>query len=63
MADFKLIYYFLLQGGFEIGDATETPVETLVERSIVRGAPIMVVVPNYRLNGQFSTVSPVCIAK
>ncbi|KAL4257702.1 Carboxylic ester hydrolase [Pleurotus pulmonarius] len=46
-----LIYYFLLQGGFEIGDATETPVETLVERSILRGAPIMVVVPNYRLNG------------
>lgn len=44
-----LVYFH--GGGFEIGDATETPVETLVERSIVRGAPIMVVVPNYRLNG------------
>ncbi|KAF4588858.1 hypothetical protein EYR40_010413 [Pleurotus pulmonarius] len=26
-------------------------VDTLVERSIIRGAPIMVVIPNYRLNG------------
>ncbi|KDQ24063.1 hypothetical protein PLEOSDRAFT_1009757, partial [Pleurotus ostreatus PC15] len=49
----RLIYNFrpLNQRGFEIGDATDTPASTLVERSIALGQPVIVVIPNYRING------------
>ncbi|KAJ7160903.1 alpha/beta-hydrolase, partial [Mycena filopes] len=37
-------------GGFEVGDASDTDVAPLVERSILLGKPIILVVPNYRVN-------------
>ncbi|KAJ7623847.1 carotenoid ester lipase precursor [Mycena polygramma] len=37
-------------GGFEVGNAPDTEVRPLVERSIATGDPILVVTPNYRLS-------------
>ncbi|KAG9217919.1 hypothetical protein CCMSSC00406_0008560 [Pleurotus cornucopiae] len=47
---YPVVVYFH-GGGFEIGDATDTPASTLVERSIALGQPVIVVIPNYRING------------
>ncbi|KAL0948885.1 hypothetical protein HGRIS_009001 [Hohenbuehelia grisea] len=44
-----LVYFH--GGGFEIGDATETRMNDIIDRSVHSGEPLMVVVPNYRLNG------------
>ncbi|KAL4257553.1 AB hydrolase superfamily protein [Pleurotus pulmonarius] len=33
-----------------MGDAIDMPTSTLVERSIARGQPVIVVIPNYRIN-------------
>lgn len=41
----------LVLGGFEIGDSSDEPVINLVERSIAIDAPVIVVSPNYRVNG------------
>ncbi|KAJ7666219.1 sterol esterase [Mycena polygramma] len=37
-------------GGFEIGDASDTIMNSILERSLERGKPIVIVIPNYRLN-------------
>ncbi|KAJ7132220.1 Alpha/Beta hydrolase protein [Mycena epipterygia] len=37
-------------GGFEIGDSSDTILNSFVERSVGLGKPVIVVVPNYRLN-------------
>ncbi|KAF5347396.1 hypothetical protein D9758_011254 [Tetrapyrgos nigripes] len=41
----------LHQGGFEIGDATDTPMLPFVQRSIVIDQPVVAVTANHRLNG------------
>jgi hypothetical protein len=41
-----------LSGGYEIGGTSDTDVRPTVERSIYLGEPVLIVVPNYRLNGK-----------
>ncbi|KAJ7623882.1 carotenoid ester lipase precursor [Mycena polygramma] len=44
------VLVWIFGGGFEIGEASDTDVGPLVERSIVNGEPVIVVTPNYRLS-------------
>ncbi|KAJ6469752.1 Alpha/Beta hydrolase protein [Mycena vitilis] len=37
-------------GGFEIGDSSDTIMNSILERSVRLGKPVVVVVPNYRVN-------------
>ncbi|KAJ6468622.1 sterol esterase [Mycena vitilis] len=49
--DSKLpVFVWIYGGGFEIGNAPDTEVRPLLERSIATGEPILVVTPNYRLS-------------
>lgn len=45
-----------LLGGFEIGNAPDTDVRPVVERSISTGEPVIIVTPNYRLSGRDSAL-------
>lgn len=40
-----------LPGGFEVGDTSANPGDSVVARSIALGEPIIYVSANYRLNG------------
>ncbi|KAJ7642603.1 carotenoid ester lipase precursor [Mycena polygramma] len=44
------VLVWIYGGGFEIGNAPDTDVRPLVERSIVNGEPVIVVTINYRLS-------------
>lgn len=43
-----------MKGGFEDGDTSQNPGDTVVERSIILGEPVIYVSANYRLNGRVS---------
>ncbi|KAJ7798100.1 Alpha/Beta hydrolase protein [Mycena olivaceomarginata] len=44
------VLVWIYGGGFEIGGTSDTDVRPTVERSIHLGEPVLIVVPNYRLN-------------
>ncbi|KAK7055867.1 carboxylic ester hydrolase [Favolaschia claudopus] len=44
------VLFWIFGGGFEIGNAADTEMRPLVERSILNGEPIIVVTPNYRVS-------------
>ncbi|KAK7055871.1 carboxylic ester hydrolase [Favolaschia claudopus] len=44
------VLFWIFGGGFEIGNAPDTEMRPLVERSILNGEPIIVVTPNYRVS-------------
>ncbi|KAF8134091.1 sterol esterase [Mycena galopus ATCC 62051] len=44
------VMVWIYGGGFEVGSSADTDVRPTVERSILLGEPIIIVVPNYRLN-------------
>ncbi|KAJ7894852.1 carotenoid ester lipase precursor [Mycena olivaceomarginata] len=44
------VLVWIYGGGFEIGGTSDTDVRPTVERSIYLGEPVLIVVPNYRLN-------------
>ncbi|KAJ7729914.1 Alpha/Beta hydrolase protein [Mycena metata] len=49
--DAKLpVFVWIYGGGFEIGNAPDTDVRPVVERSIATGEPVIIVTPNYRLS-------------
>ncbi|KAJ6588883.1 Carboxylesterase [Mycena capillaripes] len=37
-------------GGFKISDSSDTDMNAIVERSVHLGSPVIVVIPNYRVN-------------
>lgn len=41
----------MIKGGFEVGDTSDNPGNTVVERSIALGEPVVYVSANYRING------------
>lgn len=42
----------VLLGGFEVGDTSANPGDSVVARSIALGEPVIYVSANYRLNGK-----------
>ncbi|KAJ7224747.1 Alpha/Beta hydrolase protein [Mycena haematopus] len=44
------VLFWIYGGGFEVGSSADTDVRPTVERSIVLGEPVIIVVPNYRIS-------------
>ncbi|KAF8879078.1 carotenoid ester lipase precursor [Gymnopilus junonius] len=44
------ILFWIFGGGFEVGSSTANPGDTVVQRSIALGEPVIFVSPNYRVN-------------
>lgn len=54
------VVQWIYGGGYEVGDTHFAPGNTIVERSIATGQPVIYVSANYRGNGTHGSSSNVC---